>query len=125
MFRSGSSLSRFALFGYSVDAVVANRLLPEAVTDPWFKAWKETHAEHLTTIEEGFAPVPVLKAELAAEELVGVDRQTDLAVIKIERTGLPHLSFGDPKDVHVGQVVMAFGSPFGYVGSEKLAARKV
>jgi arsenite/tail-anchored protein-transporting ATPase len=63
-----------SLFGYRVDAVIANRLLPEAVTDPWFKAWKEAHAEHLTTIESGFAPLPVLKAELAAEELVGLDR---------------------------------------------------
>jgi arsenite-transporting ATPase len=60
-----------ALFGYRVDAVVANRLLPDAVTDPWFKAWRETHAEHLTAIEDGFAPVPVLRAELAADELVG------------------------------------------------------
>jgi arsenite-transporting ATPase len=63
-----------ALFGYSVDAVVANRLLPEAVTDPWFKAWKETHAEHLATIDEGFAPLPVLRAELAADEVVGLAR---------------------------------------------------
>ena len=63
-----------ALFGYSVDAVVANRLLPDAISDPWFKRWKETHAEHLVAIEEGFAPVPVLKADLASDELVGIDR---------------------------------------------------
>lgn len=63
-----------SLFGYRVDAVVANRLLPEAVTDPWFKAWKEAHAEHLTAIEEGFSPVPVLQVPLAPEEPVGVDR---------------------------------------------------
>ena len=63
-----------SLFGYRVDAVVANRLLPDDVVDPWFKAWKEAHAEHLATIEEGFAPVPVLRADLAPEELVGVER---------------------------------------------------
>jgi arsenite-transporting ATPase len=63
-----------SLFGYGVDAVVANRLLPEEVVDPWFKAWKEAHAEHLEAIEEGFAPVPVLRAELAPDELIGVDR---------------------------------------------------
>ena len=63
-----------SLFGYRVDAVVANRLLPDAVTDPWFDTWKAAHAEHLTAIEEGFAPVPVLRAELAADELVGPDR---------------------------------------------------
>ncbi len=63
-----------ALFGYHVDAVVANRLLPEAVSDPWFETWKATHAQHLTAIEEGFAPLPVLRAELAPEELVGLDK---------------------------------------------------
>jgi arsenite-transporting ATPase len=63
-----------SLFGYRVDAVIANRLLPDAVTDPWFKAWKEAHAEHLSAIEEGFSPLPVLRAELAPDELVGVER---------------------------------------------------
>ena len=62
-----------SLFGYRVDAVVANRLLPEAITDPWFVEWKARHAEHLTAIEEGFAPLPILRAELAGDELVGVD----------------------------------------------------
>lgn len=62
-----------SLFGYHVDAVVANRLLPDAVTDPWFAAWRATHAEHLGEIEESFAPLPVLRAELAAEELIGPD----------------------------------------------------
>ncbi|MBA3281424.1 MAG: ArsA family ATPase [Acidimicrobiia bacterium] len=62
-----------SLFGYRVDAVVANRLLPEAVTDPWFAEWRARHAEHLAAIEEGFAPLPILRAELASDELVGVD----------------------------------------------------
>ncbi|MEO8051932.1 MAG: trypsin-like peptidase domain-containing protein [Acidobacteriota bacterium] len=60
----------------------------------------------------GIPKEPILQAKL-----VGVDRQTDLAVIQIERSGLPHLTFGDPKDVRVGQVVMAFGSPLGLAGS--------
>ena len=63
-----------SLFGYGVDAVVANRLLPDEIVDPWFKAWKEAHAEHLEAIEDGFAPVPVLRAALAPDELIGVDR---------------------------------------------------
>jgi len=62
-----------ALFGYGVDAVVANRLLPDSVVDPWFDRWKASHAEHLAAIEEGFAPVPVLKVELCPEEPVGFD----------------------------------------------------
>ncbi|HZQ83547.1 MAG TPA: ArsA family ATPase [Acidimicrobiales bacterium] len=63
-----------ALFGYKVDAVIANRLLPDSITDPWFKQWKATHAEHLASIEEGFAPLPVFRAELAQQELIGIDR---------------------------------------------------
>ncbi len=62
-----------SLFGYHVDAVIANRLLPDTVADPWFARWKELHLEHLQAIEEGFAPLPVLKVDLAAEELVGVE----------------------------------------------------
>jgi arsenite-transporting ATPase len=82
-----------SLFGYRVDAVVANRLLPDAVTDPWFKAWKEAHAEHLATIEAGFAPLPVLRAELAADELVGTDRLRDFADAlygDLDPTGILH-----------------------------------
>jgi arsenite-transporting ATPase len=62
-----------SLFGYRVDCVVANRLLPEEVKDPWFDRWRAVHAEHLAAIEEGFAPLPVLRAELAGDELVGLD----------------------------------------------------
>ena len=62
-----------SLFGYRVDAVVANRLLPEEVSDPWFDHWKALHVEHLRTIEEGFAPLPVLKVPLAPVEPIGVE----------------------------------------------------
>jgi arsenite/tail-anchored protein-transporting ATPase len=63
-----------SLFGYRVDAVVANRLLPDEVTDPWFDRWRAAQAEHLATIIEAFAPLPVLRARLADDEVVGVDR---------------------------------------------------
>jgi len=62
-----------SLFGYRVDAVVANRLLPDAVSDPWFERWKALHLEHLRAIEDGFAPLPVLRVELAPTELIGLD----------------------------------------------------
>jgi arsenite-transporting ATPase len=63
-----------SLFGYATDAVVVNRLLPEAVDDPWFRTWRAAHAEHLEAIAAAFAPLPLLKAQLAPEEVVGVDR---------------------------------------------------
>ncbi|HEV2201094.1 MAG TPA: trypsin-like peptidase domain-containing protein [Bryobacteraceae bacterium] len=50
-------------------------------------------------------------------KLIGIDRQSDLAVIKIDRTGLPSLTLGESKNVHEGQLVMAFGNPLGLEGS--------
>ena len=50
----------------------------------------------------------VLKAKL-----VGADKLTDLAVIKISATGLPSIAWGDSGKLRPGQTVLAFGSPFG------------
>ena len=36
-----------SLFGYHVDAVIANRMLPDAIQDPWFERWKATQTAHL------------------------------------------------------------------------------
>jgi arsenite-transporting ATPase len=68
-----------SLFGYRVDAVIANRLLPDAVDDPWFEHWKVAQRRHLEVIEESFRPLPVLQAALARDEPVGVDRLRELA----------------------------------------------
>jgi serine protease Do len=46
-------------------------------------------------------------------KVVGADPQTDVAVIKIEGTGLPTAPFGDSDQLKVGDTVMAFGNPFG------------
>ena len=47
-----------------------------------------------------------------AARLVGTDSKTDLAVLKIEQTGLPALTFADSSKVQVGDVVLAVGNPF-------------
>ena len=60
------------LFGYRVDAVVVNRVLPPDVTDPYFGKWKDIQAEHLITVHESFDPVPILSARLFDREMVGV-----------------------------------------------------
>ena len=60
------------LFGYRVDAVVVNRVLPPDVTDPYFGKWKDIQAEHVATVHESFEPVPILTARLFDREMVGV-----------------------------------------------------
>ena len=46
-------------------------------------------------------------------KLVVVDRDTDLALLKIETSGLPTLELSDSSDLKQGQLVLAFGSPLG------------
>jgi len=67
-----------SLFGYAVDAVIANRVLPDDIADPWFDRWKAHHLEHLRTIEDSFAPLPILTSELASGELVGAQALREL-----------------------------------------------
>ncbi|MBZ5592313.1 MAG: trypsin-like peptidase domain-containing protein [Acidobacteriia bacterium] len=50
-------------------------------------------------------------------KIVGVDRDSDLAVLKIDRTGLPFLHFGDSEELRQGQLVLAFGNPLGLANS--------
>jgi len=53
-------------------------------------------------------------------KIVGLDRETDVAVLKIAATDLPHLSLGDSRELRQGQLVMAFGSPLGLENSASL-----
>ena len=50
-------------------------------------------------------------------KVVGVDRQTDVAVLKIEATNLPTVVMGNSADTKVGEWVLAIGSPFGFENS--------
>src|SRR5438105_4938117 len=46
-------------------------------------------------------------------KVVGIDKRTDVAVLKIEATGLPKVTIGDPEKLKVGEWVAAIGKPFG------------
>jgi serine protease Do len=56
-------------------------------------------------------------SHLVDAKLIGMDRQTDLAVIKIDLTRLPFLKFADSSNLNQGQIVLAFGSPLGLENS--------
>jgi arsenite-transporting ATPase len=67
------------LYDYGVDAVVVNRLLPDTVSDPYFARWHEAQARHMETIEESFAPIPILTARLFDREMFGLEALGALA----------------------------------------------
>ncbi|HEY6548858.1 MAG TPA: trypsin-like peptidase domain-containing protein, partial [Vicinamibacteria bacterium] len=52
--------------------------------------------------------------------VVGIDRETDLALLKVEGTGLVPLPFAEPDELRQGQIVLAFGSPLGLDNSVSL-----
>ncbi len=66
--------SYLGLFGYGVDGVVVNRVLPQEVADPYFERWRAIQKGHLDTIEDAFADVPRLHLRLFDDEMVGIDR---------------------------------------------------
>ena len=56
------------------------------------------------------------KREFQAK-VIGADKRTDVALLKIEATGLPKVAVGDPNKLKVGEWVIAIGSPFGFDSS--------
>lgn len=61
------------LYGYPVDAVLCNRLIPDSVTDPYFDGWKARQAANLSLIHEVFDPLPLLTAPLFEREMGGLE----------------------------------------------------
>jgi serine protease Do len=57
------------------------------------------------------------RGRLLGAQIVAVDRETDLAVLKVEARSLPAMAFGDSDQLRPGQIVLAFGSPLGLESS--------
>jgi len=66
------------LFGFPVDAVVANRVLPEAARSSYFDRWFAIQAGHLATARNAFEPLPCFEAPLFDREMVGIDMLAEL-----------------------------------------------
>src|SRR5213594_434645 len=69
----------FSLHGLTVDGVIANRVLPEQVTDAFFQEWRTSQTRILEEIEAYFAPVPVKRVPLFTHEVLGRERLEELA----------------------------------------------
>jgi arsenite/tail-anchored protein-transporting ATPase len=113
-----------ALFGYHVDAVIVNRLLPAEVADPWFDGWRATQRGQLETVESAFAGVPVIRAELAADELVGQERLSRFgAALYGNRSPAARMCATDPLRIDAvnGSLVLSMHLPFTQKGEVELA----
>jgi arsenite-transporting ATPase len=62
-----------SLYNVATDLVIANRILPEAVNDPFFRRWKESQQVHKQEIYDNFHPLPVKEVPLFSEEMCGLE----------------------------------------------------
>lgn len=67
------SFTYLNIYDFNVDAVVVNRVIPETVTDEYFKVWKEIQKKYKDMILDSFSPIPIYYAPLFDNEIVGVD----------------------------------------------------
>jgi arsenite-transporting ATPase len=61
-----------SLYNVATDMVVANRIIPDEVSDPFFRRWKENQQQYRREIHENFRPLPVKEVPLYAEEMCGL-----------------------------------------------------
>ena len=84
-------LTYLCLYGYPVDAVIVNRLLPDDHAGPFFRRYLEAQKCYLEDILESFAPMPVLKLGHLGEEVFGPDA--------LQRIAAAIYGEGNPADV--------------------------
>jgi putative serine protease PepD len=102
-------------------AGVAKRVLPSVVTvrvsgaiGSGFVATADGYVitnDHVVEGNTGPASVAFSDGTTASAKVVGHDAESDIAVIKIDKGGLPPVEFGDSDAIAVGDPVLAFGSP--------------
>lgn len=70
-----------SLYNVSTDLVIANRIIPDEVTDPFFQRWKQNQQQYRQEIHDNFSPLPIREVPLFAEEMCGLaalDRLKDV-----------------------------------------------
>jgi len=61
-----------SLYNVATDMVVANRILPDQVSDPFFQKWKENQQRYRQEIHDNFSPLPIKEVPLYSEEMCGL-----------------------------------------------------
>jgi arsenite-transporting ATPase len=68
-----------SLYGYSVDAVICNRVFPRTLADHYFDIWKNAQAQNLELVHECFQPLPIFEVPLFEQEVMGIPMLTQMA----------------------------------------------
>ncbi len=60
------------LYGYAIDLVICNRMLPEGAEDGYLATWRQQQARHRLAIDEAFSPLPIRQAPYFEQEVFGL-----------------------------------------------------
>jgi arsenite-transporting ATPase len=90
------TFTSLALYGFAVDGVVANRVIPGGGDDPWRSAWAAAQAVQLADAQQSFAGLPVYQVPYLPAEPVGPEALAELAALMYD--GADPLAVG-PSDL--------------------------
>lgn len=62
-----------SLYNVATDLVIANRIIPDTVADPFFQRWKASQQQYRQEIHDDFRPLPVKEVPLFSEEMCGLE----------------------------------------------------
>jgi arsenite-transporting ATPase len=88
-----------SLYNVATDMVVANRVIPAEVSDPFFDRWKADQQKYKDEIHENFRPLPVKEVPLFSEELCGL-----AALDRLKETLYPNNE--DPAQVYYKETTL-------------------
>jgi len=95
---SQRALTYLSLYGFPVDAVFANRILPPGAGDAYLAGWRDIQAEHMKSAVACFSPIPIFEVPMFAREIGGLEFLSEAA------RGV--FSDGDPTTVHYKEKVI-------------------
>jgi len=105
----------FSLYKMCIDAVVMNRILPQSITEEYFRDWKESQKTYLKLAEEYFSPVPIFPVGLLQHEPLGEEKLRELGTsIYGDQDPTEHFFEEQPYEFHQqdGQFTMRIKLPF-------------
>ncbi len=111
------------LYGYLTDAVVVNRIFPEAMGDPYFCEWREAQRDQMESVRSAFAPVPILTAPYLPREVMGeemLDTLGDAVFGDLAADALLHSGLTQELSVTDGRATLRLLLPFAERGDVEL-----
>lgn len=113
------------LYGYNVDAVVINRILPEEKVGEAFKYYLTSQKKYIKEIEESFDPLPILKVQHQGREVFGLEQLQAISNSLYEEKEAAEVLYLDkPFEVIENENGYFFKTRLPFVGEEEIQLKK-